>query len=295
MKFPIITWVVIHGKKLGRTLGFPTANISLKAGLIQDGVYSLKIKIHNAEYSGIGTYRESIELFESHIFDYSGDLYDQIIAIHPISKIRNNKKFESIDMLQRQIQSDIDQIKTSTKYPSLDTIVVQTLELFKNQSELPKLDFSNFKTPLVVGSGNGYYTWRILFRNLGAFFATESEIEQKLKNIESITDVVVISASGEKHAPIILNTAKKYHKNSYLISSNPKSSGREIADSSIIMPKISEPYTYNTSTYFGYILAENPNIDLQKLEDFITGTLTKELDRIDFSQYSGFCIVIPDW
>lgn len=197
-------------------------------------------------------------------------------------------------MLQKQIQSDINQVKTLSKFPSLDTIVLETLSLFKNQKELPKLDLSNFKTPLVVGSGNGYYTGRILFRNLGAFFATESEIEQKLKNIDSITDVVVISASGEKHAPIILNTAKEYQKNTCLISSNPKSSGREIADSSIIMPKISEPYTYNTSTYFGYILAENPNIDLQKLEDFILETLTAELEKIDFSQYNGFCIVIPD-
>ncbi|MBX9809144.1 hypothetical protein K2X92_02020 [Candidatus Gracilibacteria bacterium] len=294
MKFPIITGVVIHGKKLGRTLGFPTANISLKAGLIQDGVYSFKIQIGNNEYLGIGTFREIIELLEVHIFDYNGDLYEQSITVTPIKKIRNNQKFESIDMLQKQIQSDINQVKTLSKFPSLDTIVLETLSLFKNQKELPKLDLSNFKTPLVVGSGNGYYTGRILFRNLGAFFATESEIEQKLKNIDSITDVVVISASGEKHAPIILNTAKEYQKNTCLISSNPKSSGREIADSSIIMPKISEPYTYNTSTYFGYILAENPNIDLQKLEDFILETLTAELEKIDFSQYNGFCIVIPD-
>lgn len=294
MKFPIITWVVIHGKKLGRTLGFPTANISLKAGLIQDGVYSFKIQIGNNEYLGIWTFREIIELLEVHIFDYNGDLYEQSITVTPIKKIRNNQKFESIDMLQKQIQSDINQVKTLSKFPSLDTIVLETLSLFKNQKELPKLDLSNFKTPLVVGSGNGYYTGRILFRNLGAFFATESEIEQKLKNIDSITDVVVISASGEKHAPIILNTAKEYQKNTCLISSNPKSSGREIADSSIIMPKISEPYTYNTSTYFGYILAENPNIDLQKLEDFILETLTAELEKIDFSQYNGFCIVIPD-
>jgi hypothetical protein len=294
MKFPTITWSVTHGKKLGRTLGFPTANIPLKVGIIADGVYSFKIQIGNNEYLGIWTFREIIELLEVHIFDYNGDLYEQSITVTPIKKIRNNKKFESIDMLQKQIQSDFIEVKTSSKFPSLDTIVLETLALFKNQKELPTLDLSNFKTPLVVWSGNGYYTGRILFRNLGAFFATESEIEQKLKNIDSITDVVVISASGEKHAPIILNTAKEYHKNTCLISSNPKSSGREIADSSVIMPKISEPYTYNTSTYFGYILAENPNIDLQKLEEFITTTLTADLEKIDFSQYSGFCIVIPD-
>ena len=178
--------------------------------------------------------------------------------------------------------------------PTLDTIVLDTIDLFKNQKNLPKLDLSSFRTPLVVWSGNGYYTGRILFRNLGAFFATESEIESKLEHISSITDVVVISASGEKHAPIILDAAKKHQKNTLLISSSQSSSGRDIADTSIIMPKIAEPYTYNTSTYFGYILAEDPTIDLAQLREFITNTLENELSKIDFSQYTGFCIVVPD-
>lgn len=146
----------------------------------------------------------------------------------------------------------------------------------------------------MVGSGNGYYTGRILFRNLGAFFATESEIEQKLSNIPSITDVVVISASGEKHAPIILDTAKKYQKNTFLISSSEQSSGRTKADDSLVMPKIEEPYTYNTSTYFGYIFAENPTLDLAALKTFITKTLEETLSTIDFIQYKSFFIVLPD-
>ncbi len=179
-------------------------------------------------------------------------------------------------------------------YPTLDTIVMQTIDLYKTRSNLPKLDLTQFKTPIVVGSGNGYYTGRILFRNLGAFFATESEVEAKLENISSITDVVVVSASGEKHAPIILNAAKKHNKNTFLISSSEKSSGREIADQSIIMPKIEEPYTYNTSTYFGYMLAEDPSLDMNALEIFITNTLEREIQKIDFSQYTSFCIVIPD-
>ncbi len=106
--------------------------------------------------------------------------------------------------------------------------------------------------------------------------------------------MVVVSASGEKHAPIILNAAKKYNKNTFLISSSEKSSGREIADMSIVMPKIEEPYTYNTSTYFGYMLAEDPSLDLHALETFITGTLQEQIQKIDFTKYNSFCIVIPD-
>ena len=43
------------------------------------------------------------------------------------------------------------------------------------------------------------------------------------------------------------------------------------------MPKIREPYTYNTSTYFGYMLAEDPDLDLMKLEDFIRNDLMESL------------------
>ena len=179
-------------------------------------------------------------------------------------------------------------------YPTLNAIVLDTIDLYSNSGKLPKLEITEFNTPLVVGSGNGYYTGRILFRNLGAFFATESEVETKLANIGSITDVVVISASGEKHAPIILGTAKQYHKNTLLISSSAQSSGRDIADTSIIMPKIREPYTYNTSTYFGYMLAESPDLDLVALREFITGTLEHEIAKINFAEYSSFFIVIPN-
>ena len=168
-------------------------------------------------------------------------------------------------------------------YPTLDQIVLETIDLYVQQADLPQLDLSGFQTPLVVGSGNGYYTGRILFRNLGAFFATESEVEQKLANIVSITDVIVISASGEKHAPIILNIAKEYSKNTFLISSSQKSSGRDIAGHTIVMPRVREPYTYNTSTYFGYMLAETPDLDLVALREFITDELT---DALSFPHFA---------
>lgn len=179
-------------------------------------------------------------------------------------------------------------------FPTLDTIVSETIDLYSSRTSLAKLDLTSFRTPLVVGSGNGYYTGRILFRNLGAYFATESEVEKKLEHIPSITDVIVISASGEKHAPIILEAAKKHGKNTFLISSNEKSRGRDIADASIIMPKIREPYTYNTSTYFGYMLAIDPSIDLERLKHFLTDELERSLFGIELSHYASFFIVLPD-
>ncbi len=162
-------------------------------------------------------------------------------------------------------------------YPSLSRIVLETIDLYSSRTDLPQIDLTQFHTPLVVGSGNGYYTGRILFRDIGAYYANEAEVEKKLVNIPSITDVVVVSASGEKHAPIILEAAKRHGKLTFLISSSEVSTGRSIADGSIIMPKIREPYTYNTSTYFGYMLAETPDIDLVKLREFLMGELSHAL------------------
>ena len=180
------------------------------------------------------------------------------------------------------------------QFPTLDQIVLETLNLFKSLNHIEKIDFSKFHTPLVVGSGNGYYTGRIIFRNSPAYFAVEAEVQGKLENITSVTDVVVVSASGEKHAPIILDVAKKMGKHTFLISSSEKSSGREIADGSVIIPKIREPYTYNTSTYFGYMLAENPDIDLHEFEKFLTGILEELLSKISFGNYKSFFVVLPD-
>ena len=208
-------------------------------------------------------------------------------------------------------------------FPTLDQIVLETIDLYSKEKHLPHIDLNAFHTPLVVGSNNGYYTWRILFRSTPAYFAVESEVDAKLENIPQITDVVVVSASGEKHAPIILATAKRHGKKTFLISSSEKSQGRDIADSSIIMPKIREPYTYNTSTYFGYMLAETPDLDLSALKEFLTGTILDTLsfriewnevrnlaqnhpfeqdishsfdmtERIDFRDFSSFFLVLPD-
>lgn len=164
--------------------------------------------------------------------------------------------------------------------PTLDATVLATIDMYVSKHTLSAIDLSQFRVPLVVGSNNGYYTGRILFRNTPAYFALESEVEGKLEQIPSITDVVVVSASGEKHAPIILAAAQKHQKKTFLISSSEKSTGRSMADASIIMPKIREPYTYNTSTYFGYMLAETPDIDLLKLRNFLTETLEALLKNV---------------
>ncbi len=108
---------VVEGKQLGRKLGFPTANIeaSDKYKIIPGyGVYAVKVELGNNGYNGmlnIGTRptfnnnadNRSIEV---HIFDFDGDLYGKEITLKFVGKIRDEKKFENIDMLVSQLVKD---------------------------------------------------------------------------------------------------------------------------------------------------------------------------------------------
>jgi riboflavin kinase/FMN adenylyltransferase len=108
---------VINGKQLGRTLGFPTANIesSDRYKIIPKyGVYAVKVVVNNTNYLGmlnIGTRptfnnnadNRSIEV---NIFDFSGDIYGHEITLIFIDKIREEQKFENIDRLVAQLEKD---------------------------------------------------------------------------------------------------------------------------------------------------------------------------------------------
>ena len=108
---------VVEGKQLGRKLGFPTANIeaSDKNKIIPGyGVYAVKVELNGAEYNGmlnIGTRptfnnnadNRSIEV---NIFDFEGDIYGKEITLKFIGKIRDEKKFETVEMLVYQLEKD---------------------------------------------------------------------------------------------------------------------------------------------------------------------------------------------
>lgn len=177
---------------------------------------------------------------------------------------------------------------------SLSDIVLETLDFFENEKNLPKIHTKDFHFPLILGSGNGFETGKILFRKNAAFFASESEAEEKLA-IPHIEEVVIISASGEKHAPILADMSKKRGKKTILISSKNGSSASKIADESYIFPKIAEPYTYNTSTYFGYIYeSEIGNYSPKSVKNFIENDIKKITDSLHFADYEAFFVVIPN-
>lgn len=116
---------VQHGAKLGRTLGYPTANMLLAnyqrpaygiyavrgtlpangsfGGRILDGVASLGIR---------PSFDPPVELLESFFFDFEGDLYGQTIDVALIDYLRPEAKFDSLDALQAQMATDCDAART---------------------------------------------------------------------------------------------------------------------------------------------------------------------------------------
>lgn len=179
--------------------------------------------------------------------------------------------------------------------PDLDVAVLGALELFQKMP-LPKIDLSACRRPLVVGSGNAEAAGRIVFRDVDAVFASESDYEDKLRHSFSIDGVVLVSASGEKHAPIIAKTAKRYGKRVTLITNTRGSSAaRELdharGDQEYVFPKNREPYTYNTSTYMGMILGSTGE-DPQALYRFIRDRIAS-LALPDFARYNKFFLIVP--
>lgn len=116
-----IDGVVITGNKIGRTLGFPTANIQVDDAeklIPTNGVYAVLVEVNGNEYQGMlnignrptmnnGTHRT----IEANVFDFDEDIYGKNIRVRFIERIRSEIKFEGIDKLITQLHQD----KAATK------------------------------------------------------------------------------------------------------------------------------------------------------------------------------------
>ena len=110
----IISGAVIHGEWRGAPAWFPTANISLNSQEIPDSVFQINIIIDSILYSWIGTYQKEKWVFESHIFNFSEDIYEKNISIYLLEEIRKNRKFDSLDSLKKQISTDVQKVKNNS-------------------------------------------------------------------------------------------------------------------------------------------------------------------------------------
>jgi riboflavin kinase / FMN adenylyltransferase len=109
-----IEGAVQHGDKVGRTLGYPTANLDLGSYLRpRYGIYAVRGRLPDGRMlSGVAnlgvrpSFDPPKELLEPYFFDFDGDLYGQIIEVELIEWLRGEAKFETMDALMSQMDAD---------------------------------------------------------------------------------------------------------------------------------------------------------------------------------------------
>jgi riboflavin kinase/FMN adenylyltransferase len=111
-----ISGKIVKGFQRGRTIGFPTINIELSQDILHPvyGVYLAHVLLGGHSYFGIAnigirpTFSGTIPLLEVHIFNFQHDVYGREVCVELLQFIRPERKFPSVDMLTKQIKTDVD-------------------------------------------------------------------------------------------------------------------------------------------------------------------------------------------
>lgn len=118
-----LTGTVLHGRGVGHTLGFPTANISLentRKMLPKEGVYAVRVRtpefgcqsyLGMANLGSIPTYGIEKPALEVHLLDFDGDLYGKTVTVEFIHRLRDIARFDTAEALMHQLQIDINQAR----------------------------------------------------------------------------------------------------------------------------------------------------------------------------------------
>ncbi len=105
---------VVHGNRLGRKLGFPTANVRMRFGVAPvHGVFAVRVdgaglaKAHGVASVGTRPTVGGVEpLLEAHVFDFDGDLYGKRIDVEFVAKLRDEERFDSLEAMTQQMHRD---------------------------------------------------------------------------------------------------------------------------------------------------------------------------------------------
>jgi riboflavin kinase/FMN adenylyltransferase len=109
---------VVYGQQLGRTLGYPTANIRMRrAKMPFTGIHAVRVRGVDADdahkaFAGVSSlgFRPTVggtePLLEAHVFDFEGSLYGRELEVEFVAKIRDEEKFASLDALTQQMRRD---------------------------------------------------------------------------------------------------------------------------------------------------------------------------------------------
>jgi len=109
---------VVRGKQLGRTLGFPTANLRFPHTPALSGIYATWVHgVFEQPWPSVSSFgtRPTVAgvepLLEAHLFDYQGDLYGRHIAVEFVAKLRDEEKFDGLPALTAQMHRDAEQAR----------------------------------------------------------------------------------------------------------------------------------------------------------------------------------------
>lgn len=111
---------VVRGDSRGRTIGFPTANITMPDCLVSPatGVYAVRCEVEGNQYLGVSnvgtrpTFGGGEETIEVHLLDTDMDLYDKTMRVQFIDRLRSEQEFGSVDALVSRIKQDIEQARS---------------------------------------------------------------------------------------------------------------------------------------------------------------------------------------
>lgn len=109
-----ISGEIIHGRQIGRTMGFPTANLKYKENFIlpKEGVYYTNVLVNNNIYKGITsigsnpTVEGKVTTVETYILDFVREIYGEKVEVSFIKKIRDMQKFNGVEELKSQLKRD---------------------------------------------------------------------------------------------------------------------------------------------------------------------------------------------
>ena len=110
---------VIHGDRRGRTLGFPTANLAIPDAqvILPNGVYAATAHYEGRDFAALAnignnpTFEGCNRRIEVNIQDFSEDIYDRLLEVRFLQKIREEEKFTSVDALIAQMHKDRERAK----------------------------------------------------------------------------------------------------------------------------------------------------------------------------------------
>ena len=115
-----LTGTVVHGRQVGRKLGFPTANLHVDSMKLipQNGAYAVRVRLGDERFVGmmnIGTCPTfecgNIRQPEVHILDFDRDIYDEVLSVELVQRLRDEQRFDSPAALTRQLEHDCQEVR----------------------------------------------------------------------------------------------------------------------------------------------------------------------------------------